>query len=76
MVQVMRTMSEVTTVETLAHLSKLVKESLDATKNFWESIEQDSKLLPLVEIAGTSATSLPFIRRMLCLPLALQRDKS
>lgn len=52
MVQVMRTMSEVTTGETLAHLSKLVKESLDATKSFWESVEESSKLLPLVDIAG------------------------
>ncbi|KAJ7188201.1 hypothetical protein C8R46DRAFT_1341056 [Mycena filopes] len=50
MVQVMRTMSEVTTAETLAHLSKLVKESLDATKDFWDSIEEGSKLLPLVDI--------------------------
>ncbi|KAJ6586954.1 hypothetical protein DFH09DRAFT_1359428 [Mycena vulgaris] len=50
MVQVMRTMSEVTTGETLAHLSNLVKESLDATKSFWESVEEDSKLLPLVDI--------------------------
>ncbi|KAJ7132750.1 hypothetical protein C8R43DRAFT_929975 [Mycena crocata] len=52
MVQVMRTMSEVTTVETLAHLSKLVKESLDATTSFWESAEEDSKLLPLVDITA------------------------
>ncbi|KAJ7084416.1 hypothetical protein B0H15DRAFT_888578 [Mycena belliarum] len=52
MVQVMRTMSEVTTGETLAHLSKLVKESLDATKSFWQSVEQDSKLLPLVDITA------------------------
>jgi E3 ubiquitin-protein ligase HUWE1 len=53
MVQVMRTMSEVTTAETLAHLSKLVKESLDATKSFWESVDEDSKLLSLVDITGT-----------------------
>ncbi|KAJ7703165.1 hypothetical protein B0H17DRAFT_1175941 [Mycena rosella] len=52
MVQVMRTMSEVTTGETLAHLSKLVKESLDATKSFWEFAEEDSKLLPLVDITA------------------------
>ncbi|KAJ7770214.1 hypothetical protein DFH07DRAFT_269298 [Mycena maculata] len=52
MVQVMRTMSEVTTSETLSHLSKLVKESLLTTKSFWESIEEDSKLLPLVDITA------------------------
>ncbi|KAJ7647304.1 hypothetical protein FB45DRAFT_975025 [Roridomyces roridus] len=46
MVQVMRTMSE------LSHLSKLVKESLDETKGFWESIDENSKLLPLVDIAA------------------------
>ncbi|KAF7361866.1 hypothetical protein MVEN_00531100 [Mycena venus] len=52
MVQVMRTMSEVTTAETLAHLSKLVKESLDATKSFWESVDEESKLLSLVDITA------------------------
>ncbi|KAJ6625623.1 hypothetical protein B0H10DRAFT_1782772 [Mycena sp. CBHHK59/15] len=52
MVQVMRTMSEVTTGETLAHLSKLVKESLETTKGFWDVVEEDSKLLPLVEITA------------------------
>jgi E3 ubiquitin-protein ligase HUWE1 len=45
-------MSEVTTAETLAHLSKLVKESLDDTKSFWESVDEDSKLLSLVDITG------------------------
>ncbi|KAJ6593931.1 hypothetical protein B0H19DRAFT_1215807 [Mycena capillaripes] len=55
MVQVMRTMSEVTTAETLAHLSKLVKESLEATKGFWEALDEDSKLLPLIDITGMFA---------------------
>ncbi|KAJ7462340.1 hypothetical protein B0H11DRAFT_2175426 [Mycena galericulata] len=52
MVQVMRTMSEVTTPETLAHLAKLVKESLEATKSFWESVDEKSKLLALVDITA------------------------
>ncbi|KAF7332527.1 hypothetical protein MKEN_00135300 [Mycena kentingensis (nom. inval.)] len=52
LVQVMRTMAEVTTPETLAHLSKLVKESLEATKDFWETLKGDSKLLPLVDLAA------------------------
>ncbi|KAJ7218040.1 hypothetical protein GGX14DRAFT_495423 [Mycena pura] len=52
MVQVMRTMSEVATGETLTHLSKLVKQSLDATKSFWESMHEESKLLSLVDITA------------------------
>ncbi|KAK7057165.1 hypothetical protein R3P38DRAFT_3252330 [Favolaschia claudopus] len=54
-VQVMRTMSEVTTADTLAHLSKLVNESLEATKSFWESFEENSKLLSLVDITGMTS---------------------
>ncbi|KAJ7287510.1 hypothetical protein C8J57DRAFT_1707813 [Mycena rebaudengoi] len=51
MVQVMRTMAEVTTGETLAHLSKLVKESLDTTRDFWDNTAGEaSRLLPLVDI--------------------------
>lgn len=52
MVQVMRTMTEVATDETLLHLSKLVKQSLDETRNFWETVSEPSKLLPLVDITG------------------------
>lgn len=52
MVQIMRTMTEVATSETLVHLTKLVKESLDDTKSFWEAIGNGSKLLPLVDLQG------------------------
>ncbi|KAF7288667.1 hypothetical protein HMN09_01372700 [Mycena chlorophos] len=51
MVQVMRTMSEVNTSETLTHLSALVNESLQTTKGFWESFGNESKLLPFVDLA-------------------------
>ncbi|KAI3618920.1 ubiquitin-protein ligase [Moniliophthora roreri] len=54
MVQVMRTMTEVATSETLVHLAKLVKESLAATERFWSANEEDSKLLSLVNIDGTN----------------------
>ncbi|THH06601.1 hypothetical protein EW145_g3974 [Phellinidium pouzarii] len=50
-VQVIRTMVEVAPTETLAHLAKQVKESLDETAKFWQSPDGESKLLPLVEIA-------------------------
>lgn len=58
MVQVMRTMTEVTTSETLLHLSKLVKESLDDTKNFWGTLQEQSHLLPLVDVTGESLAML------------------
>ncbi|KAJ8696871.1 E3 ubiquitin-protein ligase tom1 [Pleurotus ostreatus] len=51
MVQVMRTLAEVATNETLAYLMKLVKSSLDETKEFWETVGGQSKLLPLLEFA-------------------------
>lgn len=53
-VQVMRTMTEVATTQTLLFLSKLVKASLEDTQDFWGSFEQPSKLLPLVDISGES----------------------
>lgn len=53
LVQVMRTMTEVATNETLLHLTKLVKESLETAKSFWESIGDESKLLPFVDLQGT-----------------------
>ncbi|KAF9460708.1 hypothetical protein BDZ94DRAFT_1323842 [Collybia nuda] len=52
MVQVMRTMTEVSATETLTHLSKLVKESLEDTRDFWGVSQEQSKLLPLVEITN------------------------
>lgn len=50
MVQVMRTMTEVATSETLLHLATLVKDSLAETHGFWENVTEPSKLLPLIDI--------------------------
>ncbi|KAF8658329.1 hypothetical protein AX16_002096 [Volvariella volvacea WC 439] len=52
MVQVMRTMTEVATNETLLHMTRLVKESLAATQDFWSTPEENSKLLPFVDISS------------------------
>lgn len=51
-VQVIRTMVEVAPVETLTHLAEKVKESLDASSDFWQATSENSKLLPFVEIQG------------------------
>ncbi|KAG6874485.1 hypothetical protein C0995_010395 [Termitomyces sp. Mi166 len=50
MVQVMRTLTEVASDETLQHLAQLVKQSLAETESFWSTVEEPSKLLPLVNI--------------------------
>jgi E3 ubiquitin-protein ligase HUWE1 len=50
MVQVLRTMTEVATSETLLYLTDIVKESLDETKFFWESTQEPSKLLPFIDL--------------------------
>lgn len=52
MVQVMRTLIEVSTNETLALLSKQVSESLEATRDFWGEVGTESKLFPLIEFHG------------------------
>ncbi|KAG6844702.1 hypothetical protein H0H87_004578 [Tephrocybe sp. NHM501043] len=49
MVQVMRSLIEVASDETVQHLSQLVKQSLSDTEFFWNAVEEPSKLLPLVE---------------------------
>ena len=58
MVQVLRTMTEVATSETLLHLTEIVKESLDETKFFWESIQEPSKLLPFIDLPRELPNSL------------------
>lgn len=59
MVQVMRTMTEVATSETLLHLANLVKDSLAETHEFWENVTEPSKLLPLIDITGKSSPFSP-----------------
>ena len=49
MVQVLRTMAEVATSETVLHLTDIVKESLDDSRFFWDTLEQPSKLMPFVD---------------------------
>ncbi|KAH9485384.1 E3 ubiquitin-protein ligase ptr1 [Psilocybe cubensis] len=56
MVQVLRTMTEVATVETLVHLSDIVEASLKETKFFWDPIMESSKLLPFVDLAAGDAS--------------------
>ncbi|KAF9475538.1 hypothetical protein BDN70DRAFT_996350 [Pholiota conissans] len=55
MVQVLRTMTEVATKETLVHLSDVVKASLDDTKFFWSVVGEPSKLLPYVDLSANEA---------------------
>lgn len=52
LVQVMRTLVDFATNETLFYLSKIVHDSLQDTKNFWQKLEPSSKLLPFLEIDG------------------------
>lgn len=54
MVQVLRTMTEVATSETLLHLAEIVKASLEDTRFFWDPIEENCKLLSFVDLAGRS----------------------
>lgn len=52
LVQVIRTMVEAATNETLAFLVKLVRESLAETEEFWKFGESTSTFLPLLETNG------------------------
>ena len=55
LVQVIRTMAEAATSETLTFLVKIVQESLGECKDFWETMDEQPKLLPLVEFSGEYA---------------------
>ena len=55
LVQVIRTMVEAATNETLAFLVKLVRESLVETEEFWKFGESTSTFLPLLETKGKIA---------------------
>lgn len=50
LVQVMRTMTEVATNETLQQLARLVQTSLKETEDYWRTPSPESKLLPLVDV--------------------------
>lgn len=52
LVQVIRTMVEAATNETLTFLVKLVRESLVETEEFWKFGESTSTFLPLLETEG------------------------
>lgn len=51
----MRTLVDFATNDTLLHLSGIVRDSLQKTKDFWQIPESSSKLLPLLEITSTSS---------------------
>lgn len=53
LVQVIRTMAESSTTETITFLIQLVHDALEDTKEFWETMDERSKLLPMVDISGT-----------------------
>ncbi|TDL26261.1 hypothetical protein BD410DRAFT_895667 [Rickenella mellea] len=51
LVQVIRTMTEVAPTETLGHLAKEVKVSLEETRDFWQSLDGKSHLLPYIDVS-------------------------
>lgn len=48
----MRNMTDVAPTETLAFLQNLVKTSLAETQEFWGTMDDHSKLLPLLDVTG------------------------
>lgn len=60
MVQVLRTMAEVATNETLSQLIEFVKDSLSDTQFLWGSEQENSKLLALVDLSGEEKDSICF----------------
>ena len=44
--------------DTLTFLVKLVQESLDECKDFWSTVEEQPKLLTLVDFAGKTAPDI------------------
>jgi E3 ubiquitin-protein ligase HUWE1 len=49
LVQVFRTMADISAQETLTFLAELTKSSLAMSRDFWVSLSPESKLLPLVD---------------------------
>ncbi|KAJ3900167.1 hypothetical protein F5879DRAFT_887267 [Lentinula edodes] len=65
MVQTMRTLTEVAMSETLQQMSQLVKESLEATQEFWSDDTEDSKLLSLLDVTDEEYVNKNFYFRNL-----------
>jgi E3 ubiquitin-protein ligase HUWE1 len=57
LVQVVRTLAEAATSETLSFLSTLVKQSLDETADFWNSFGGPSKLAGMLQISHQDLAS-------------------
>lgn len=55
LIQIFRTMAELNSKETLAKLSVLVRNALDESKDYWETMSSESKLAPFTDISGESA---------------------
>jgi E3 ubiquitin-protein ligase HUWE1 len=54
LVQVMRTMADASASQTVGHLLKLVKASLEETRSFWGDLQPSSKLYPIVDLTSAS----------------------
>lgn len=50
-------MTEAAPTETIGHIAKQVKVSLESTKDFWTDVGSDSKLLRLIDLKGTTYIS-------------------
>lgn len=59
MVQLLRSMTEVSASHTLNSLTKYVRQSLEETKAFWQEPSDKSRLAELMERAGLSFLALP-----------------
>ncbi|KAF9820248.1 hypothetical protein IEO21_01462 [Rhodonia placenta] len=67
LVQVIRTMAEASTLETIAFLVSLVHQSLEDTKQFWAEMEERSRLLPFADIAGSGSQANAQVRQLVIL---------
>ncbi|KAG8921405.1 hypothetical protein FRC01_000265 [Tulasnella sp. 417] len=54
LIQIFRTMAELNSKETLAKLSVLVRNALDESKDYWETMSAGSKLAPFTNITAES----------------------
>ncbi|KAG8721954.1 hypothetical protein FRC08_008650 [Ceratobasidium sp. 394] len=61
MVQLLRSMTEVSATQTLASLTKHVRESLDETKAYWEQSSDQSRLAHFILLAERQASTMQTI---------------
>ncbi|KAG9000508.1 hypothetical protein FRB94_005396 [Tulasnella sp. JGI-2019a] len=71
LLQIFRTMAELNTKETLSGLAKIVRSALDDTKNFWDTMDVESRMSQMITSASDDTLVNVNFRKVVTLAIAI-----